>query len=110
MGLTHTRMQLALVHEKLVTCTKRTPEPLQMLSTAYPMKSGVKKEHHEEKEPQEEEEPCEETNPHRKPWEIEEHHCKIPQSLRSTSDALAVMLQPMSRWRAVQWLHSSQSS
>jgi hypothetical protein len=29
MGLTHTQRQLALVHEKLVTFTKRTPEPLQ---------------------------------------------------------------------------------
>ena len=64
-------MQLALVHEKLVTCTKRTPEPLEMLSATYLMKSGA------EKEPREEE-PREETNPHRKPWGSEEHHCKIP--------------------------------
>jgi hypothetical protein len=28
MGLTHTRLRLALMHEKLVTCTKQTPEPL----------------------------------------------------------------------------------
>ena len=37
-------MQLALVHEKLVTCTKRTPEPLEMLSATYLMKSGAEKE------------------------------------------------------------------
>ena len=104
MGLTHTRMRLALVHEKLVTCTKRTPEPLQALSVAYPMKFGV------EKEPREEEEPLEETNLHRKPWGRDEHHCKIPQSLRFTAGALAVTLQPMSRQRDVRWLHSSQSS
>jgi hypothetical protein len=29
MGLTHTRLRLALVHVKLVTSTKRTLEPLQ---------------------------------------------------------------------------------
>ena len=51
MGITHTRMQLMLVHEKLVTCTKWTPEPLQVLSVAYPMKSGAEKEPREEKEP-----------------------------------------------------------
>jgi hypothetical protein len=61
-------MWLALVHEKLVTCTKQTPEPLKALSAMYPMKSGVEKEPHEEKEPREEEEPHEETNLHRKPW------------------------------------------
>ena len=55
MGLTHTQLLLVLVHEKLVTCTKRTPEPLQALSAAYPMNSGAEKEPHEE------------TNPHRKP-------------------------------------------
>ena len=55
MGLTHTRLLLVLVHEKLVTCTKRTPEPLQALSAVYPMNSGAEKE------------PREETNPHRKP-------------------------------------------
>ena len=87
MGLTHTRMWLALVHEKLVTCTKQTLEPLQALSTTYLMKFGVK-------------EPREETNPHRKPWGREEHHCKIPQSLRSTAGALAVMLQLVSQQRA----------
>ena len=48
MGLTHTRLRLALVHEKLVTCTKRTPEPLQALSAVYSMKSSA------ENEPQEE--------------------------------------------------------
>ena len=48
MGLTHTRMRFALVHEKLVTCTKRTPEPLQALSAVYSMKSSA------ENEPQEE--------------------------------------------------------
>jgi hypothetical protein len=79
-----------------------------MLSATYPMKSSVEKEPHEEKEPQEEKS-REETNPHRKPWGREEHHCKIPQSLRSVADALAVMLQPMSRQRVVRWLHSSQS-
>ena len=55
MGLTHTRLLLVLVHKKLVTCTKRTPEPLQALSAVYPMNSGAEKE------------PREETNPHRKP-------------------------------------------
>ena len=60
-------MWLVLVHKKLVTCTKQTPESLQVLSATYPMKSGAEKEPHEEKEPQEEEEPCEETNPHKKP-------------------------------------------
>ena len=55
MGLTHTRLRLLLVHEKLVTCTKQTPEPLEALSAAYPMNSGAEKE------------PREETNPHRKP-------------------------------------------
>ena len=78
MGITHTLIRLALVHEKLVTCTKRTPEPLQVLSAVYPMKYGAEKEPHEEKEPREEEEPRKETNPHRKPWGREEHHCKIP--------------------------------
>ena len=48
MGLTHTRMWLALVHEKLVTCTKRTPEPLQALSALYPIKSSAEKEPREE--------------------------------------------------------------
>jgi len=96
-------MRLALMHKKLVTCTKRTTKPLQELYAAYPMKSSV------EKEPRKEEEPREETNPHRKPWGREEHHCKIPQSLRSTAIALAVMLQPVSRRRAVRWMHSSQS-
>ena len=62
MGLIHTRMWLVLVHEKLVTCTKQTPETFHALSTVYPMNSGV------EKEPREEEnEPHVETNPHRKP-------------------------------------------
>jgi hypothetical protein len=76
MGLTHTQRQLALVHEKLVTFTKWTPEPLQALFVAYPMKSSAEKEPYEEKEPREE--PCKETNPYRKPWGREEHHCKIP--------------------------------
>ena len=67
MGLTHTWLWLVLVHEKLVTCTKRIPKPLQALSITYPMNLGAEKEPHEEKEPQEEEEPCEETNPHKKP-------------------------------------------
>ena len=44
MGLTHTRLLLVLVHKKLVTCTKRTPEPLQALSAVYPMKSSAEKE------------------------------------------------------------------
>jgi hypothetical protein len=44
-------MWLVLVHEKLVTCTKQTPEPLKALYVAYPMKSGVEKEPREEKEP-----------------------------------------------------------
>ena len=48
MGLTQTQLRLALVHEKLVTCTKRTPEPLQALSAVYSMKSSA------ENEPQEE--------------------------------------------------------
>ena len=55
MGLTHTRVWFKQLHEKLVTCTKRTPEPLQVLSVAYLMNSGVEKK------------PREETNPHRKP-------------------------------------------
>ena len=70
MGFTHTRLhrtppssarvdagqgRLELVHENLVTCTKRTPKPLQALSTVYPMNSGAEKE------------PREETNLHRKP-------------------------------------------
>jgi hypothetical protein len=42
------QMRLALMHEKLVTCTKRTPEPLKALSAAYLMKSGVEKEPHED--------------------------------------------------------------
>jgi hypothetical protein len=65
-------MRLALVHEKLVTCTKRTPEPLQALSVTYSMKSSV------EKEPREEEEPRKETNPHRKPWGRENTIAKYP--------------------------------
>ena len=48
-------MQLVLVHEKLVTCTKRTPKPLQALSAACPMNFSVEKE------------PREGTNPHREP-------------------------------------------
>jgi hypothetical protein len=44
-------MQVVLVHEKLVTCTKRTLEPLQELFAAYSMKSGAEKEPHEEKKP-----------------------------------------------------------
>ena len=62
MGLTHTRVWFKQLHEKLVTCTKRTPEPLQVLSVAYLMNSGVEKK------------PREETNPHRKPIGREEHH------------------------------------
>jgi hypothetical protein len=70
-------MRLALVHEKLVTFTKRTPEPLQALSVAYSMKFGAEKERREEKEPREEE-PREETNPHRKPWEERNTIAKYP--------------------------------
>ena len=70
MGFTHTRLhrtspssarvdvgqgRLGLVHEKLVTCTKRTPEPLQALYAAYPMNSYAEKE------------PREEINPYKKP-------------------------------------------
>ena len=48
MGLTHTRMRLALVHEKLVTCTKRTLEPLQALSAMYSMNFDADKKPYEE--------------------------------------------------------------
>ena len=72
MGLTHTRMRLALVHEKLVTCTKQTPETFHALSTVYPMNSGV------EKEPREEEKKLSvETNSNRKPSGREEHHSMV---------------------------------
>ena len=66
MGLTHTRLWLMLVHEKLVTCTKRTPEPLQALFVAYPMNSSAEKEPHEE------------TNRHRKPSEREGRKTSVP--------------------------------
>ena len=54
-GVNAGRGRLALVHEKLVTCTKWTPEPLQALYAAYPMNSYAEKE------------PREEINPYKKP-------------------------------------------
>ena len=73
MGLTHTQLWLALVHEKLVPCTKRTPKPLQALSTVYLMNSSAEK-----KPCEEDKEPYKDSNLHRKPSGREEHHCKIP--------------------------------
>ena len=92
MGFTHTQLhrkpssgarvdagrgRLALVHENLVTCTKRTPKPLQALSTVYPMNSGAEKEPHEE------------TNPHSKPTRREGRKISVfPYTIASSSAPL----------------------